>query len=151
MAEQTASSADRRTRTRDLVNRILKERQELLVDYCQVAGLEPYTPDKRVASHLRDFCQVLVDYVATVHFELYNRLTEGNERRAAVLRIAEDGYPVISDTTQRVVDFNDRYEKVDPANIPGALPGDLSQLGELLATRFEMEDKLFSALLAGSR
>ncbi len=140
--------AERRTGTRELVGNLLKERQQLLVRFCQLAGLEPYTPDKPVATRLQEFCQILVDYLAAVHFELYTRLSDGRERRQAVLKVAERHYPRLTVTTEHAVDFNDKYENINWSTVLETLPDDLSELGEVLAERFELEDKLFTALHA---
>ena len=52
--------------------------------------------------------------------------------------------------TEEVVEFNDRYEVLTPEKLAGGLSEDLSRVGETLAVRFELEDRLFAALLARS-
>ena len=138
---------ERRSRTSDTINKLLAERQQLLVSFCRVAGLEPYTLDKSLLTLLREFCQVLVDYVATVHFELYTRIDEGTERRAGVAAVAEQVYPRIAETTEMAVDFNDKYEVVNQEKLAQSLSEDLSRLGQAFASRFELEDRLFTALV----
>ncbi len=140
-------SEERRNRTQQIVDNLLAERQQLLVAYCRVAGLEPYSLDKPVLTRLREFSQVLVDYVATVHFELYTRIDEGRERRASVIQVAEKVYPRVAEATDVAVDFNDKYELVNQEKLTQSLSEDLSRLGQVLAERFELEDQLFSALL----
>ncbi len=147
MATEHDNQPERRTGSRELVDNLLKERQQLLVRFCQLAGLEPYTPDKPVATRLQDFCQILVDYLAAVHFELYTRFSDGRERRQAVLNVADTHYSRITLTTEHAVDFNDKYEKINWSTVLETLPDDLSELGEVLAARFELEDRLFAALL----
>jgi regulator of sigma D len=132
-----------------MVKKLLAERQEMLVAYCRLAGLEPYTPDKPVKRRLAELCQLLMDYTAFGHFELYRRISEGEERRKRVLEVAREVYPKITDITDATVEFNDKY---DTSNHPlklEALPEDLSQLGERLAERMELEDRLVAALLQG--
>ena len=146
-AEQQART-ERRSRTREIINDLVNERQQLLVAFCRVAGLEPHGEEGSPGAHLKEFCQVLVDYAAAVHFELYARVAEGKERRAEVLRIAKESYPKIAEITQRAVDFNDRYDRSADDPVSAALETDLSRLGEELAVRFELEDQLFRALLA---
>ncbi len=147
MSAEQKSPSERRGRTREIINDLVNERQQLLVAFCRVAGLQPHGQDGTLGAHLKEFCQVLVDYAAAVHFELYARVAEGKERRAEVLRIARESYPRIAEITQRAVDFNDKYDRSaeDPAS--GSLEADLSRLGEELAVRFELEDQLFQALL----
>jgi regulator of sigma D len=138
---------ERRAQTREVIEKLLAERQALLVAFCEVAGLEPYHPEKPVRRLLQQFCQLLVDYVAMIHFELYNRIAEGTERRANVLRVAAQVYANISATTDRAVEFNDRYELLTPDKLGKGLAQELSEMGQVLAARFELEDMLFEALL----
>lgn len=136
---------ERRSQSRELIDRLLTEREQLLVLYCRVAGLEPYQRREAVQPLLERFCQVLVDYAAAVHFEIYGRLAQGQERRRAVVDVAEEHYPWIAETTEQVVHFNDLCSA---QGVVDGLPEELSRLGEMLATRFEHEDSVFAALLA---
>ena len=81
MSTDQVKTPDRRMRTRQMVDKWMTERQQMLVLYCQLAGLEPYTPDRSSKDLLRQFCQVMVDYIAFGHFEVYNRIGQGEERR----------------------------------------------------------------------
>lgn len=137
---------ERRSGTQDIIAKLTAERTETLVLFCRVAGLEPYTTDKPVQDLLPEFCQVLVDYIAAGHFALYERILKGQERRQTVIRLAEELYPRIAETTDIAVDFNDKYDCEDHCEVLDSLSQDLSRLGEALATRAEIEDKLISAL-----
>jgi regulator of sigma D len=141
---------DRRAQTQQMIEKWLRERQEMLVLYCQLAGLEPYTPDKPIKGLLRDFCQVLVDYIAFGHFEVYDRISRGEERRTRVLRVAEDVYPKVVAVTDLAVAFNDKYETEEKAAELDELDQDLSRLGSELASRIEMEDQLVNALIGSN-
>ncbi|MDZ7751878.1 MAG: Rsd/AlgQ family anti-sigma factor [Gammaproteobacteria bacterium] len=141
------TTIERRDNSRMVIDNLLQEREQLLVLYCKVAGLEPYTEETPVERMVGDFCQILVDYVAAVHFEVFSRLSEGSERRRSVLDAADRNYDFVAHTTQQAVDFNDKYDGSDAEHLKGSLPGDLSHLGEVLAERFEKEDEVFSALL----
>lgn len=147
MTGQHGETVERRVRTNDMVDKWLLERQQMLVLYCQLAGLEPYTPDKPIKKLLREFCQVLVDYIAFGHFEVYDRIGRGDERRSMVLEIAEEVYPRVAEVADLVVAFNDKYETQDREPRLSNLDRDLSELGEQLASRIEMEDRLVSALM----
>lgn len=140
---------ERRIGTRQMVNNLLAERQEMLVAYCRLAGLEPYDPDKPVRRQLEEFCQLLMDYAAFGHFELYRRISEGGERREQVRSVARQVYADIADATQAAVAFNDKYDASDHDLQLGALPQDLSSLGIRMALRLELEDQLIQALLQG--
>jgi regulator of sigma D len=147
MATQHGDGEDRRIRTKAMVEKWLEERQQMLVLYCKLAGIENFNPDKPEKQLLRDFCQLLVDYVAFGHFEVFDRITSGEERRGQVIQVAQAAYPKISAVTELVVEFNDKYDLSDHRQPLDNLGRDLSILGEDLASRIELEDKLVAALL----
>ncbi len=142
-----ASSADRRGQTKEAIDRLLARRQEVLVHYERVAGIQPYENDPPGADLLKRFSQLLMDYIALGHFGLYQRITEGSERRSNVLNVAEEIYPHIAITTEKALDFNDAYDQADKSAPLEALRERLSALGEVLAHRIEMEDRLIAAML----
>ncbi|MDF1527613.1 MAG: Rsd/AlgQ family anti-sigma factor [Sedimenticola sp.] len=143
----SGSGEERRARTKNMVDKWLAERQQMLVLYCKLAGVESFDPDKPEKQLLRDFCQLMVDYVAFGHFEVYDRITSGEERRGEVIKVAEAAYPRISEVTESVVSFNDKYDLADHEQSLEDLATDLSILGEELAGRIELEDKLVKALM----
>jgi regulator of sigma D len=96
--------------------------------------------------NLRNFNQQLVDYTALGHFEIYERIIDGKERRGNIKLVADRVYPSISGTTQLFVDFNDKYEGVDEPESLTNLYSDLSSIGEAMAERIESEDKLLSEI-----
>ena len=147
METKNEERKERRIGTRQMVGNLLAERQEMLVAYCRLAGLEPYDPDKPVKRQVEEFCQLLMDYTAFGHFELYRRISEGNERRARVAKVARLVYPQIEEVTEKAVEFNDKYDASDHPLKLDSLPNDLSSLGERLALRLELEDRLVEALL----
>ena len=148
MSDQTVeiSSNERRTGTKEMVDELLSERQTVLVLYCKVSGLQPYHHEKSIKEELRDFCQVLIDYTAFTHFEIYERIVEGKERRRNVIDTAQSVHPQIVELTTQIVAFNDKYDESDHALILNHLDDDLSQLGEILAQRIELEDQIVAAL-----
>jgi len=126
----------------------LSERQEMLVLYCQVAGLEPYTRNESLENMLQTFCQVLVDYTAFGHFEVFGHISNGNERRSRVIKVAEEIYPDFVKASETAVGFNDKYDLSDHELQFDDLADDLSQLGEQLASRIELEDRLLATMLS---
>jgi regulator of sigma D len=150
-AAQGTRAQERRTGSRELVQKLVTERTEMLALYCQLAGLEPYNNGKTsrikpAQEMLQKFCQVLVDYIAAGHFSLYERIVNGTERRQQVAALAEKLYPQISSSTEAALDFNDKYDCGDHCEISMAFSDDLSKLGEMLASRIELEDKLIQQL-----
>ena len=138
---------ERRHGTRQMVRNLLAERQEMLVSYCRLAGLEPYNGDKPVKRQLEEFCQLLMDYTAFGHFELYGRISEGGERRGRVSGVADEVYSSITNITEKLVAFNDKYDAAEHSLDLKPLSGDLSVLGEDIAVRMELEDRLVTALI----
>ncbi|AKH21531.1 sigma D regulator [Sedimenticola thiotaurini] len=147
MASQYSGGPERRTRTKAMVENWLDERQQMLVLYCKLAGIESFDPDKPEKQLLQDFCQMLVDYVAFGHFEVFDRISSGDERRGRVIKVAQAAYPKIAEVTETVVEFNDKYDFNDHPQPLDSLTRDLSRLGEDLASRIELEDRVVQALL----
>jgi len=139
-----------RKKTRREVDRMLTLRQEMLVRFFQVKDLEPVTAEAPVFDTLVEFIECLVDYIDAGHHCLYERIGQGRERRATVLLIAREVYPRIARSSQCAADFGERYRGRDWDDLPATLHQDLSRLGEELAARIELEDRLLTAVLDGS-
>ena len=88
----------------------------------------------------------MIDYTASAHFQLYRYLADNRERRQSVLTIAEKIYPRIVETTDVILRFNDKYEAMSFDNSIEFLAVDLSNLGECLADRIQLEDKVIAAM-----
>ena len=101
------------------------------------------------AGELEEFDQVLVDYIAAGHFGLYERIAEGKERRKAVSNLAIEIYPRIKQTTEIALAFDEKYNSENDQQDLSKLQGDLSHLGEELATRIELEDQLIQLMHDG--
>jgi len=143
IAEKISAEENRRTRQSHTINNLLQERQQVLVSMCELAELESGdVPPDTVIHNLRGFNQQLVDYTALGHFEIYERIIDGKERRGNIKMVADRVYPSISDTTQVFVEFNDKYDGVDEPDSLGNLYSDLSSIGEAMAERIESEDML---------
>lgn len=138
---------DRRSGSRSMVTRLLRERRDMLVLFCRVAGLDPFPRGEQPKQVLQEFCQILVDYVAAAHFSLYERIINGTERRQALVHLAHTLYPRIEACTETAIIFNDKYDCGDRCADLSALPDDLSELGETLALRIELEDQLIGHIL----
>jgi len=141
----TVENVERRTRLTETINSLIRLRQEMFVSFCQLAGVSTF--DRRMveqptaqADQLRSFCQVMVDYTAMGHFEVYQRIIDGKERRVAVKEVAAKVYPGIADTTNFLVDFNDKYVDFQGTeNELSELDSDLSKLGEVIAVRGDLD------------
>jgi regulator of sigma D len=142
-----SSTPERRSGTRNIVDKLLAERQEMLVMFCRLAGMESQDEHDGEEQLLQRFCEILVDYSAFAHFEIYERIVDGLERRENVTQIARRVYPRIAEASEVAVEFNDKYDANEHPLDMHRLGQDLSRLGEELAVRIEMEDKIIAALM----
>jgi len=144
---------ERRARTRKEIKQLIAERNNVLSEFYNLASQAEDEHDRdAIFDSLQEFCQDLVDYLATGHFEIYRRIEEGDERRDEMLQLAREIYDKITVTTQIAVEFNDLYDtssKYDPS-VMQQLPMQLSRLGQELATRIDLEDRFINTLLTGS-
>ena len=147
IAQKVSAENDRRKRRSETVKALLTERQEVLVAMCDLAEHESKDSSANtVLENLKSFSQTLIDYTALGHFEIYERIIDGQERREKVKRIANRVYPSISSTTNHIVDFNDKYDGADNQESLLDLYKDLSAVGEAMAVRIESEDELLNEL-----
>ncbi|WP_404342000.1 sigma D regulator [Pseudoalteromonas mariniglutinosa] len=133
-----------------VIDKWLTERQELLVLYCRIAGFSPYDkkdhalPDQL---QIQNFCQILMDYLSAGHFEIYDDIAKACEEKGPESQeLANNLYPRISQTTDVALDFNDKYAEVSKDDLLDEFDKDLSDLGEALELRFELEDELIDNL-----
>ncbi|MBL7004325.1 MAG: Rsd/AlgQ family anti-sigma factor [Gammaproteobacteria bacterium] len=146
-AKKITKENERRSRILDVIDELLEERQQMLVCFCEVAGLDSADEEtQNVLAQLRHLNQLLVDYSALGHFEIYNRIIDGKERREAANKVADKVYGDIERTTEIFVAFNDKYEGADSEDSITDLHQDLSKIGECLALRIDGEDQLLKEL-----
>ena len=134
-----------------IIDRWLEERQQLLVQYCALSGIDKAViSDDMRAEKLRNFCQILVDYLSAGHFEIYDQLIkEGREfDDAEALQEARKLYAKVDTTTEKLLDFNDKYLETDDLT---SIAVDLSDLGEVMEVRFTAEDRMIPVLLTSHK
>jgi len=136
---------ERRNRSIELIKKLVVARTEMLTLYSKLADSHPFKQGEEIGGLLEGFCQSLIDYTAEAHFQLYKYFSDNAERRVAVRSVAEQVYARIDQSTDFIVDFNDRYADAKGLGSMERLESDLSQLGELLADRIELEDQLIDA------
>ncbi len=159
MSSPTTTQNERRDRTQKEIKQLIADRNSVIAQYYNLAKQSEDLVVEDLNNNtnntlelLEDFCQELVDYMATGHFEIYRRIEEGNERRDTITRLASKIMPRINNTTQIAVAFNDLYDDTSKLNSKDIeqLPGHLAKLGEELATRIDLEDQFIDTLLAAS-
>ena len=142
---------DRRSRSREKLATLVQTRRETLSLFSELANQRPFEADEITSEALQEFCQALIDYAASAHFQLYRFISDRIERRTPVLEVADKVYPKIVRTTDMILRFNDKYESMSLDNSVEFLDVDLSSLGETLAERIQLEDQVIQALQQKSR
>lgn len=142
----TQSINEHRLQTRKLAQELLEKRAQLWTLREQLAGLQPYRPDQPLEPLLRQFCQELIDYVSLEHFGIFHHLFNGNEKDTSLVGLAEEIYPRMIETTDAALDFNDKCETFTAESLRNELPGELAVLGDELALRGELEDRLLQGM-----
>jgi regulator of sigma D len=146
MGSQFPDGVDRRRKSREKLDALVSARTETLSLLAELADSQPFHPDAAMEKALRKFCEALIDYTASAHFQLYRYLADNKERRGAVLTVADELYPKIVETTDMILRFNDKYEAMSLDNSIEFLAVDLSNLGECIADRIQYEDRVIEAM-----
>lgn len=149
MLENCHNARERWGGVSDLIDRWLKDRQQLIVHYMDISSVdEAARGDASLNEKFTQLCEVLLDYVSAGHFEIYEQLiTEAKEFDDGGIELAAKVYPRIEKTTEVALNFNDKLDggQLDKEGL-ASLFGELSRLGENLETRFELEDFLIEHL-----
>ena len=74
MPEHVSASTSERPRSRKLTEDMLQERQQMLVLVWKLSKLDFAKVDQNIRETLEEFQELLVDYIATGHFGLYQRI-----------------------------------------------------------------------------
>jgi regulator of sigma D len=148
MLDNYNNAKDRWGGVSELIDGWLKERQQLIVRYCDLTGADAGTDTPELRAKFNRLCEQLLDYISAGHFEVYEQLIrEAKEFDDGGLELAARVYPRIEQTTEVALAFNDHLDGLDLAeNDLSGLFESLSKLGESLETRFEMEDFLIEHL-----
>ncbi len=135
------------------INDMIKSRQELLVLYMKVLSTSVLEGDKSTYNRklnyndITDFCDKLVDYLSTGHFDLYPRILHLMEEISGrSLSIARRVLPKIENTTEYLMRFNDVYSQDLNENKLMSIHRDLVEVGKCLEIRFKNEDRLIIGL-----
>ncbi|WWO98665.1 MAG: Rsd/AlgQ family anti-sigma factor [Candidatus Dasytiphilus stammeri] len=132
-----------------LLNTLLKPRKELLIAYYKIIGFKPHQEIFQAIDEtaLILFCSHLLDYLSYGHFYLYRRLLENlksplsKSKKFFIAKI----FFALQKNTQLIMKLYDIYLCVT-INDDNYLHFQkaLSEVGEALASRFILEDKLIN-------
>ena len=130
----------------DLITRWLKERRELLGKYTEIAvALDSNPQPAALTLRQQALCGVLVDYVSAGHFEVFHELLNEAESFAdGSDALARQLIPAIGDTTEVILAYEEKYGS--GGEYPETLQRDLYSLGEMLESRFVLENRLIAGL-----
>ncbi|MDQ7048887.1 MAG: sigma D regulator [Enterobacterales bacterium] len=126
----------------------LAERSQVIVMYCKLSGYRNQTKLPET-EQINGFCDILIDYVSAGHFEVYQQIVKDCDvNGASSIDLLNELYPSITKTTDVVVDFNEKYSKMLASDneMMERFDRDLSQLGEAIARRVDLEDGLIDTL-----
>lgn len=129
-----------------IIDHWLEQRQQLITAFMHL-------PDAEVGDSLNakldNFCSVLIDYISSGHFEVYEQLlNEGREFKDGSVEKAQTLLPLIQPSTDIVLDFNDSCQGFNKRTLRDLreFSNQLSTLGETLEERFSLEDQLIEIL-----
>ncbi|WP_159657693.1 sigma D regulator [Vibrio atypicus] len=139
----------------EVIDHWLETRQELIVEYCKLAALQPSSTKSSLSSlptseELQNFCQHVVDYISEGHFKIYDMVMD--KWRSTGFEATDDinhTYARIVLTTEPLLNFTDKYAAVSEEDTLDSFDSDLSLIGEIIEVRFEVEDELIQ-LIANS-
>lgn len=130
----------------ELLTAWLKERREVLGKYTEIvvmldASIDGAALRKRQAA----LCELLVDYCSAGHFEVFHELLDEAESfNDGSSALGKELIPSIGDTTEVILAYEEKYG-TGTADAR-ALERDLSALGEVLESRFLLEDRLIAGM-----
>lgn len=145
MLEDCRTAQERWGGVSEIIDKWLLERKELLIQYCKLSDIAEQADDAYCAPLVQRLCQIMVDYISAGHFEVYDQLVkEGQEfGDKEGLKSASNSFKVVDLSTEKILDFNDKYQETDDLD---NILTDLSNLGETLAARIEAEDSMIEVL-----
>lgn len=133
-----------------VIDNWLQERQQVLVAYCELIGLqpdgtaEPKLPESKQVNH---FCQLLMDYISAGHFEIFNNIVEQcKDKGPADKSKANEVFPKLNQSTDLALKFNDNFAENSTNKLPINFDLQLATLGRALEERFLLEDELLAML-----
>lgn len=132
----------------EVIDHWLETRQALIVEYVKLtastASKVTALPSKE---ELQNFSQHLVDYISEGHFKIYDMVMD--KWNATGFKSTDDisqTYAKIVLTTEPLLNFTDKYADIDVEDELLDFEQDMSDVGEVLELRFEVEDKLIQLI-----
>ncbi len=143
MLESCQTAQERWGGVHELIDRWLEERRQLLVSYYRLTKALA-DQGKTSTEALEGFREWLTDYLSAGHFEIYEQLMKEAQAFGdqPALVLLDQALPKLHTLTHQLMDLD---SQLNPAALQ-RLESNLSQIGELLAERFDIEDQLIEKL-----
>lgn len=151
MLEKCKSAKERWGGVSGIIDGWLEERQMLISLFVH---LPEHHINDELNSKIQSFCEVLMDYLSSGHFEVYEQLLrEGSDFADGSLEEGQELLPKIQVSTDIALDFNDDFSNLLDPTVQQIreFSEHLSKLGEALEERFELEDKMIAVLHTSHR
>ncbi|MDW6018240.1 sigma D regulator [Vibrio plantisponsor] len=137
----------------DVIDHWLEKRQHVVVEYCKIAALQPCASKASVSElpspqELQYFCQEIVDYISEGHFKVYDMVM--SKWQSTGFKATDEinrAYAEIILTTDPLLNFTDKYAAVSEEDELETFDEDLSKVGQILESRFELEDHLIQLII----
>lgn len=139
--------SDQLEQFRQTAKSLIESRTQALALYKDVMSYQPFDDSSTFREILEDLCEILVDYSGKVHFNLLNNIQDEFELSDTVLATTTEISSQLVDNTQKILDFHDLYNSDVKETHMERLSQCLSDLGEIIADRIALEDKLISIIL----
>lgn len=128
-------------KTTHMIHSWLRTRHAVMVLLAELSARQPFNNQQACQDLVRDFCQQLIDYVSWGQFGIFEVIAAANaqfpERQCA---FNQKVMTELLKTTMEALDFAENYG----SGVTGpAFTYALNQLAEDLATRLDIEDRLF--------
>ena len=146
MLENCQTAQERWGGVSEIIDAWLSERQSLISAF---VALPSSTIGDELNSRLDLFCDLLMDYLSSGHFEVYEQLLlEGKAFADGSAEAGEKILPQIQPSTDIALDFNDDFQSFEAPSVADIrdFSTRLSKLGEALEERFDLEDKMIAVL-----
>jgi len=138
---------ERQEHFRQTAKSLIESRTQALALYKDVMSYQPFDDSSTFREILEDLCEMLVDYTGKVHFNLLNNIQDDYELDDNILALTADISHQLVDNTQQILDFHDLYNSDVKETHMEKLNQSLSELGEIIADRITLEDKIISIIL----
>ena len=133
-------------KTNKIIRAWLNERNQLLSLYCELSdSVQNEAGEALIHLRLDQFCELLVDYISAGHFEVYAELLDLDKLCDRQSDTLSGLYSLLTANTGAVLAYNDLLtrqaaDEIDQSEIREPL----SELGELMVSRFDWEDQLLT-------